>query len=642
MFLFVGYSQAQKEYSQSTIRELNNIRNNLQKAIVNKDSLTIARWYYKLALKYDYLDTNDSCDLYYGKALNVAERIRNDKAVAVISNAQATTFSDRGLHQKALNIYKRTTEKFLALKDTSAAAGTMLNAGSEYFDVGEYKKGLNYSIDALKLKLLCGDSTNLSAYYHQIGSIFNAVGNKEKWKEYLLQANELANKDERYGDFYRRMDILNELGAYYFSLGNYNFAKKYYDTLYVESSKRDYLVGITAALSNLVPILIKQKKYSEALLRSKKALALSERTEKIYRIIHNSIETAKIEIYLKKFGDAEKHLKRAEELALKYNFPAEQILIYKYLSELYSKKGYYKTSLKYLNRYIVLKDSIQGEKTKQKIAELEAKYQTERKDAQINLLNKDNLLKQKRIETQRQTTIILILFFLFVLVIIILFYFQTKLKAQNRILEVNQKLLRTQMNPHFIFNALLAIQNYVLKNKKFEASDYISQFALVMRTILENSRKDFITLDKEIELLKNYVSLQQLRFENSFIFKFEMDNKINPENIKIPPMLVQPFIENAIEHGLRKSDIDEKILSVKYLLVENNLKIVIEDNGLGIEKANKNIKEKKHRSYAMEITKERLTNITKLFKIKIDISIQDLSLFENMNGTRVELIIPLK
>jgi len=199
------------------------------------------------------------------------------------------------------------------------------------------------------------------------------------------------------------------------------------------------------------------------------------------------------------------------------------------------------------------------------------------------------------------------------------------------------------MNPHFIFNALIAIQNYILKNKKFEASDYLAQFASLMRSILEGSRDDFSTLKDEIDLLNYYISLQQLRFDNSFQFELEVDEKIDTNALQIPPMLIQPFIENAIEHGLRKIVADEKILSVKYILDETSLNILIEDNGIGIEKSQGDKSENKHRSFAMEITNERLTNITKIYKEKIDIVVQDLSIFENINrrGTQIKFVIPL-
>ena len=636
-----GILFSQSDYSQSTIDELNTLNSNVKKAISENDSLSIARAFYKLALKYDYIDENDSCDLYYNKALLIVNELDNKRAIAIISNAFATTVSDRGLHEEAIIIYNQVIELFFSEKDTTGAAGVILNTGSEYLEMGEYKKGLELSLEALNLKLEISDSTNIVAFYHQIGTIFKIVGNSEKWEEYILLANSLAKMDEKYGDFYRRMDLLNELGGYYFSKNNFVLAKNYYDTLYTESSKRDYVVGITASTSNLVPILKTQKKYSEALILSRKALSLSVKAGKTYRIIANLIQIAKLEIILSKRNNAEKQLIRAKNLAVEYNYPNELIEAYRLLSKINSENKNYKKAHYYYVEYHTLKDSIEGSQTKEIIAELETKYQTERKDNQIELLNKENLIKEEKIVVQNRTVIGLNLLGIFVISLFVLFYRQTKLKSENRILNLHQKLLRTQMNPHFMFNALIAIQNYILKNKKFEASDYLSQFASLMRTILDSSRKDFCTLENEIEALNNYVSLQQLRFENSFQFKLEIDEKIDASAMQIPPMILQPFIENAIEHGFRETMNNKKILSVKYILDEKSLNILIEDNGIGIEKSKEEKLDNKHRSFAMEITNERLTNITKIYNEKIDIVIQDLSVFENSSGTQIKFVIPL-
>jgi sensor histidine kinase YesM len=641
LFFLSSAVRSQNAYSAVTVNLLDSLHGNLEKAIKEKDSLGISRAYYKLAVKYDYLGERDSSDYYYDKALTLANILNNNKAIAVISNSLATSYSEKGLHNKAIKIYNNSVKRFLSLKDSAHAADIMLNVSSEYIDIGQYRKALEISLKALNLKLSSADSTNISAYYLQIGGIFNALGNKNKWLEYVSLANFLAKKNNKYGDFYRRMDILGNLGDYYFSEKRYETAKKYYDTLYTKSKQHDYLAGITTSLSRLVSILVVQKKYNEALKFSQKAIELAEKNNNIYKLIANLIETAKLQRTLSKNSGAEKNLLRAKKLALSFNYPSELLTIYKLLSEINFDKKKYKTAYEYLLQHQTLKDSIKSSETNKIVTELETKYQTEKKDNQIALLNKENLLNQERIAKQKRTVIIIVVLSLLVISLLALFYLQNKLKNQNRILDLNNKLLRTQMNPHFMFNALIAIQNYILKNKKFEASDYLSQFATLMRSILSSSRKDFITLKEEIELLKYYVSLQQLRFENSFNFKLEIDENIDTESYNIPPMIIQPFVENAIEHGLKTSTNKNKFLSIKYLLNNNFLHIFIEDNGIGIKQSKENESKKEHQSFAMLITNERLLNIKKLYKEEITISITDLSETENTPGTKIEFGIPL-
>jgi tetratricopeptide (TPR) repeat protein len=335
LIFYCGSLFAKNNYSQSTLDELKTLNGNVTKAVSENDSLAMARAYYKLALKYDYIDENDSCYLYYRKAIKIAKQINNVRAEAIISNAFATTYSDRGLHKEAIEIYDHIIKLFLSQKDSTGAGGVMLNTGAEYLEMGNYEKGLQLSLDALNIKLMSSDSSNIAGFYKQISTIFDLVGNKEKRKEYILLANQIAKKDERYSDFYIRMDILNELGGYYFNMGDYNLATKYYDTLYIKSTQKDYLVGITASTSNLVPILKTEGKYSEALVLSKKALALSQKGGKPYRIVHNLVETAKLEIILFNKNIAAKRLLNAKALAIEYNFPDELITIYKLLAEIY-------------------------------------------------------------------------------------------------------------------------------------------------------------------------------------------------------------------------------------------------------------------------------------------------------------------
>jgi tetratricopeptide (TPR) repeat protein len=643
-FLFLIFPRilhSQNNYSQSTIEKLQALQNNVQLALGKNDSLSIARSYYKLAIEYDYIGESDSCDLFYNKALSLAYILNNNKAIAVISNSLATTYSDKGKHEKAREVYSEVVDRFLLASDTSAAAGAMLNLSAEYVDIGEYEKGLQIAFDALNLKLSATDSSNIAGYYLQIGGLFNLVGNKQKWIEYTLIADSLAKQNEKYADFYRRMDILNELGAYYFAEEDYDKAENYYNTLFTQSTKNDYLKGKSTSLINLVSILKKQKKYSKAIELSTKALKLSESVNNIYHTTYNLIEIAKLDIILSENYSAKKNLLRAMELSSKYNYRNELMKSYQLLSEIHLDSKNYKDAYLYLTKYQTLKDSLESEETKQTIAELETKYQIEKKDNQINLLNNENIIKQERIEVQNIAVITIIVLTIFITTLFILIYIQSKLKSRNRILDLNQKLLRSQMNPHFIFNALIAIQSYILKNKKFEASDYLAKFASLMRSILESSREKFSILEDEIEILNYYVSLQQLRFENSFKFILEIDKNINTETLQIPPMIIQPFIENAIEHGLRKGTDEEKTLSVEYKLREEALNIYIEDNGIGIGNSSDN-NEREHQSYAMKITSERLTNIKKIYKEKINVEIQDLSDNYNRQGTQVKFTIPLK
>ncbi len=119
---------------------------------------------------------------------------------------------------------------------------------------------------------------------------------------------------------------------------------------------------------------------------------------------------------------------------------------------------------------------------------------------------------------------------------------------------LKQRLLRSQMNPHFIFNSLSGIQNFIVTEKSTKASIYLSKFATLVRNILDSSVKEYVTLEKEIATIENYLELQKVRYAGKFEFSIKTDDAIDPESTMIPPMLAQPFIENAIEHGIVHSE----------------------------------------------------------------------------------------
>lgn len=212
--------------------------------------------------------------------------------------------------------------------------------------------------------------------------------------------------------------------------------------------------------------------------------------------------------------------------------------------------------------------------------------------------------------------------------------------------ELEHRFLRSQMNPHFIFNSLGAIQSYIFKNKPLDAGTYLSNFSELIRLILDNSRHELIPLDKEITTLKHYLGLQKLRFPDKLDFHFDIDENLNTESIKIPPMMLQPFIENSIEHGFKNAKTAGTI-TISIHSKNNFIVLETEDNGMGIlasEKEKKKTKEEPaFHSLATKITRERIKNLNKRKREKVILNIVDLStLDQGLRGTRVSIKIPLK
>ncbi len=233
-----------------------------------------------------------------------------------------------------------------------------------------------------------------------------------------------------------------------------------------------------------------------------------------------------------------------------------------------------------------------------------------------------------------------------VIAVVILLYLFIKqrefdLRQKHRNIELQQRLFRLQMNPHFIFNSLLAIQNFIFLHDRKEAGNYLSDFARLFRLILNNSKSEFILLNKEIETLNLYLKMQSLRYPDKFTYKIYVDPKLDIELIMIPPMLAQPIIENALEHGLYykkgKGNIDIRFnYSGKKLIFE------VEDNGIGITLAKKkNISKSAHKSSALNITRERVKVLAKRYSFFAIFEIKELKNNDGKAaGTKVVFSLP--
>jgi LytS/YehU family sensor histidine kinase len=196
------------------------------------------------------------------------------------------------------------------------------------------------------------------------------------------------------------------------------------------------------------------------------------------------------------------------------------------------------------------------------------------------------------------------------------------------------------MNPHFIFNSLNSVNQFISENKELEANKYLTSYSTLMRDMMENSNKDFILLDKEVEQLKKYLDLEHLRFQDKFDFEISVDNDLDAESVFVPNMIIQPHLENAIWHGLRYLD-KKGFLHLKFQLNNGKVNVIIEDNGIGLTKSQelKTSNQKVHESRGLNNTKERIGLLNQLYKKNISFAVKEKELPES--GTIVEIIFPL-
>ncbi len=309
----------------------------------------------------------------------------------------------------------------------------------------------------------------------------------------------------------------------------------------------------------------------------------------------------------------------------------------------YSQKGNYKQSLEHFTISKKVEEEIYMKKNQDLLALLEAESEDEKSKNQIAILAKENEVKELKINQSQIFIYGLVGIFLVIILLGLLFMRQNKMKNEHKTVVLEQKLLRLQMNPHFIFNALSNIMNFIEEKNNESAVTYLSSFSKLLRTSLESSRQDYIYLEQEISAIRNYLELQKLRFEDKFRYAVHVDEQLDPENVSIPPMLIQPFIENAIEHGVKYKE-DTGHIDVRFLLKDRKIICEVEDNGIGREKAweTKFKKDKTHKSLATSIIADRIQAINKKLKQKIRLDIIDLKSANNEPlGTKVVLDVPI-
>ena len=322
------------------------------------------------------------------------------------------------------------------------------------------------------------------------------------------------------------------------------------------------------------------------------------------------------------------------------------------LSEIYAAVGDYDKALESYQDYVKLVDQsyIQKEQEIQQVQRFSKKISDnqnriaslekdkELAESKINLAYIDKKLSEE--SNQKQRTIIYALFGGILLMSLLAYFMFRNIKQQklaNNLLAL--KSMRSQMNPHFIFNALNSVNSFIAVNDERNANRYLTEFSALMRSVLENSDEDFIPLTKEIELLELYVKLEHNRFKEKFDYTISVDKNISLDQFSIPPMLLQPYIENAIWHGLRyrkeKGNLEISITKRD----EETVLVIIKDNGIGRKKSQelKTKNQLKQKSKGMSTIKNRVAILNDMYKERISVNVADV--LGNGEGTKVELLL---
>lgn len=395
------------------------------------------------------------------------------------------------------------------------------------------------------------------------------------------------------------------------------------------------------AKEEISAVLKDQRKYDDEINLRRQSIQYNLEKENLPEVTRDKVAISNALATKGELSEALKEAEEASAIADTLNNPKEQANAYLSLADLYEKNGRNNQALSAYKKYS--KAVIKTEELNQE--RLTEKSEIIQKQQDIEQLSKDVSIGQReaKIHDQalfRQQLIIYGLSVILLIVVVAAYFIyrsaQTS-KTANQLLAL--KSLRSQMNPHFIFNALNSVNHFVAQQDERTANKFLSEFSQLMRLVLENSQEDFIPLYKEQEILTLYLKLEHYRFRDKFDYEISIDETISAETVEVPPMLIQPYIENAVWHGLRYKESKGKLLL--NISAENGFLIVeILDDGIGRKKsaALKTANQRKHTSTGLKNIQERLQIINKVYKTQYRVDIEDLTA---EGGTRVRIYLPI-
>nr|NQU90818.1 histidine kinase [Bacteroidota bacterium] len=448
-----------------------------------------------------------------------------------------------------------------------------------------------------------------------------------------IYMSQLANSYRKRYNLKALDEILNDLGKAYYEMGKLDSAAYYCQKALDVHTTNDYYGASALSYIQLGKIAIKEKDWHKAKDYFSKAIVQGN-LEIESKSISSNKQTHQ-DMWYSPLQDvpefiAEKGLK---QVMIAHQFSTE---VCKALED-------YKRATFHLEAYLEAKKKQDLLVKQRDVVEFDTRYETERKQQKILLLEKDNELARATVQQTRFIFIGISGFLIIILLFVLLFLRQNRLKAEQEKTGLQQKLLRSQMNPHFLYNSLASIQNFIVTEDPDNASVYLSRFSNLVRNILDSSIEEYVPLEKEINTIKNYLELQKVRYVEKLDYILEVDDQLDLENMQIPPMLAQPFIENAIEHGIKYKQ-DKGHVLVRFSKNGDQIIFAVEDDGVGREKAVQ-IQQKQdtgHRSLATVITRERIKILNKKRKEKITLTIEDLKDSSGQaTGTRVRFEIPV-
>lgn len=600
---------------------------NLHPKVRDKYQYAAGVYYYNVAKK-ETIDGSDKAPQHFDEAIKYWNSSKDYKAMAMAMVGKGSYYRKAVNWPKTFENYFAALKQYESLKSEMGISHVNTEIGTACLAQQDWEKAITYLKKALVYfdvpasELTNGDRREIAVINNNIGVAYTRLGKfSDAHKSYLEAYKSIKqNKDPQSESM-----VLVQLASSSSDLGNTEESQNYLKQA-LALSKDD--LSKQGVYGNASRIYLKSKNYDIAAQYGELSYALATKLKNIKAKM--GISSTLYKIY-KESGQAEKALKMYEvNVALKdstsleasKNELAQQQLKYDFekkdmLQKMIQQKKLADLELDQQNELLLMR--IDGERksafetSRNRLAQQEMKYDFEKKELEQKLIQGKKVAAIKldsemKAATKNNWLIGLSGAILTLLLLGYFYYRNIRQKQEIALLEKNQikqKLLASQMNPHFIFNSINNIQGLIRNSQESDAINYLTQFSSLTRQILENSNENYIALQDEIEMTKNYISIQQLLYNNTFNYSITVDENIDTESYFLPPMLTQPFIENAIKHGISTNK--SGFIAINFFLEDTKLFFEVTDNGAGFGASEK---QNGHKSMAMAITKDRLVGYT--------------------------------
>jgi len=579
---------------------------------------------------------------YAGEGLTLARKINFKKGVAEMYNQLGVIDKEQSDFNGALINNKKALSIYQEINYKPGIAAAYVNIGNVYYQQGEFLPAIQNNLYALKIAEDISDKRSMANAHMNLGNIYFS---QEKYHEALESYKASLKLFEELGDKQAISFANGNIGNFYFQRNDFPQALKYYNITLNMARETGNKMSISNCLNNIGNIYFQQKNYDEALKNHLASLKLKEELGDRGGTVVAYQNLGNIYLATHKIGLASDCFNKALTISKEVGSKEAEKNSYYYLCLLDSVKGDFRSAFRHFTTYAIMKDSIMGEESDKLIQRLKVQYESDKKDQQINTQNlqlktKDLKLQNELLEKNALRTRLyygIAIAALVIGIVGILFYLRNRRKKkeyETQMVSTELKALKSQLNPHFIFNALNSIKSYIASNPQTGA-EYLTRFSLLMRGVLEGSEEKEISLGEEMQLMQHYIELERLRLRHNVNYSITYGEDVNKDDIMIPPLITQPIIENAVWHGLTTLEREGELHIHNYL--KGNILFITVSNTFENPENNSSVSiPTKRKSFGMKITRERLSLLKQTTGSEGTVNVENL-----VGETKVTITIPL-